>query len=342
MTKKDDFFNLDRESWYKALKDANIIKGDNTLILRPSELPTLLGENKYKSSSEHILQKLAGEKFLGNEFTELGQKLEAHIIEEALDHFALSPLNKDKWNKYYEVEIGYINTEYGDIRVVLGGKVDAFGFKIVRVGDQILDRKYVIEVKAMLTHRKEDYAGNVPPHYQSQVLAYMLMFQSHVAFYALTGSGPLAVELIADDYLDDIINFKQNLFDVAKSIVDKSILEQNTSFIRRKVTSNNAHTKVIKDLKDLLLANKKLVEEYKVFENKKSFLKNKIVEKIGTGEFYVDGHKLIIKEYTNSYFDVDALKEELPEIYQRYLKTRTNIWVGIDNAPESYYYDEEI
>ncbi|MEM4166629.1 MAG: hypothetical protein QW255_04715 [Candidatus Bilamarchaeaceae archaeon] len=324
------------KEWLAQLEEAGIIK-NGAIFLNASEVDKLLGYSKFESPYEFIQRKLAKETIPPNEFTMAGQKMEPIIISNAIKDLGLTPVDKDNWQQYKRILVG--NVDGYDIYI--GGKVDAFVEKMDFVNNDMLVKKYVLEVKYMPSHKSTSFNGNIPDWYKYQVYSYMLMFGRNAIFYALMSDGFYWVEKSLLDETNNLKIFIDELKEAVKRLLSGEIMNltsRNTSS-NRNVVYREIEKDNLKEQFDRLIAQyvklhqeyEPIIEEYKKFEKEKEKIVKSIKNLLGDDIDYIlkyDNYEVSIQNRLFTNINKDKIIEDLgEEAFKKYVDEKTYKYV---------------
>lgn len=287
------------------------VKQDRDKYIGGSDIPVIMNLSPYKSRFDLLLEK-AGYKaddFSGNVFTEYGNAMEPKIRKYV----------GDLQNIRYE-EGKHIND---DIRIHTDGE----GYELIS------DALHVLEIKT--TSHIYDTADDYQI-YLVQLLFYMIQLNAE--------SGTLAVYERSEDFDESFDETRLHLYDIQMGLYEdlvNQIMEAVDNFRvdLQKVKENpfieesellpqdiTSITQRILQFEDQL---KRMKDIQQKIEQEKTNLKT-AMEKAGVKSWETPNHYKITlvndtadKQIEESYFDIDDLKLQQPDIYQKYEKTRT-------------------
>ncbi|MEM5877355.1 MAG: hypothetical protein QXF12_00595 [Candidatus Aenigmatarchaeota archaeon] len=320
------------KEWITQLEEAGVIK-NGAIFLSASEVDKLLGYSKFESPYEFIQRKLAKETIPPNEFTTAGQKMEPIIISNAIKDLGLTPVDKDSWQQYKKVLVG--NVDGYDIYI--GGKVDALVEKMDFINNDMLVKKYILEVKYMPSHKSISFNGDIPDWYKYQVLSYMFMFGRNAIFYALMSDGFYYVEKYLLNEKNNIKIFVEEIKESVKRLLTGEIMNftnrnisSNKNIVYKEIAKDN-----IKEQLDRLIAQyvklhqeyEPIIEEYKKFEKEKEKIVKSIKNILGDDVDYVlkyDNYEVSIQNRLFTNINRDKIIEELgEEVFKKYVDEKT-------------------
>ncbi len=226
------------EEWFKLRENA----------ITASDIPTVLGENHYKTPWSLLLDKCKGnaKPFVGNSATRWGQHYEDIAIE--------------KYSERYSKEVLSFGLLIHRDYPWLGGSPDGI------TTDGIL-----LEVKCPMN--REIIMGQIPDHYLSQVLLNLEICDLEIAHFIEYSPGKSD-----DDFILNVVEVKRdhewfsNQLPIMKKFWD-SVVEYRESGI-----DNHPKFKKYKERSDLLQKNKKSKSKFKEQEEPAGCLFGKVQE----------------------------------------------------------------
>lgn len=326
--------------WLNALKKAKIYnEEERSLNFNASELAYWLGANKFRTPEETLVQKINGITYEATEAMKVGIRMENYIIQLALSDYNLEKYMEHEWQKYVKRVVSVVNYNGTEYSICIGGRPDAMGSRIIKLenGD-LIEEKYVIEVKYMINYSISDFNGEVPPWYLHQCISYMMIFNKDVIFYAIMRDGIFTKILRRTDYIDHAVKMIEDINSFALNLLSRNIAGcANKSGIKKRVVSDKH--KILREYVKFVEENADIVKKYNEYNNKKEYYLKKIRDLYEDGE-YVLGDKTL-KIITKSYHDIDKQKlyENNPELYSAYSINREVKYVFINDTREEIFED---
>lgn len=337
-----DITQISDEEWIELLKKSKFLVDDNIFRLNASELSYFLNENMYKTREEFVVNKVLGTKYEDSDYMRMGRELEHYLIEKAFADTDLTPTNRDSWQQYKSRIIASVEFNGMEFPISIGGRPDALGYLLYKDGDNLYQRDFVVEVKYMVSHSKSNLGNEVPPWYVPQVLAYMMIFNADVLFYAMLQDGFIVKKLMREDHVDQALNMIERIKDGVLSVLRRDFSYSNSKNFVNKVVKSDKHN-LIKEFVNFMKENKHIVDAYNNFLKKKNEYVEKIKKNYSDGIYYFDNSS--IKVYTKRQYEVnlDDIQLYEPDIFEKYkyLKETKYVFFEYDKGMPQIY-DEEI
>lgn len=326
--------------WFDLLKKSKIYNAEErSLNFNASELSYWLGANKFKTAEETLVQKINGITYEATEAMKVGIKMENYIIQLALSDYNLEKDMEHEWQKYVKRVVSAVNYNGTEYAVCIGGRPDAMGSRIIRLeSGELIEEKYVIEVKYMINYSVSDFNGEVPPWYLHQCISYMMIFNKDVIFYAVMKDGIFTKILKREDYVDHAIKMIEDVNSFVLNLLSRNIGSHiNKSGLKKRVVSDKHN--ILREYIKFIEANEDVVKKYNEFNNRKEYYQKKIKDLYEDGE-YVLGDKTL-KIITKSYPDIDKQKlyENNPDLYSAYSISKEIKYIFINNTREEIFED---
>lgn len=297
VTIKASTLNMSHEEWLAARKQG----------LGGSDAGTVLGFNKYKSPFELYQEKIgAYEPHVDNDAVYFGNALEDFVAQEFAKRTGKKVRRMNKILVHPEHEFMNANLD----RVIVGEKA-------------------ILECKTASEYLREAWEGeDIPASYLCQVHHYLAVTGYEKAYIAVLIGGNKFVwkEVERDE------EFIQILIEREKDFWENHVLAQNpppidgsdaaSNFLKELYPEDDGTAIMLtKDDETVLDAIEALSDEIKQLETQKKEHENKIKLKLETAsEAHSPRHKLTFKTVVSNRIDSKRLKEEVPEVYEKFTK----------------------
>ncbi|MEM5878772.1 MAG: hypothetical protein QXF12_07905 [Candidatus Aenigmatarchaeota archaeon] len=337
-----DITQISDEEWINLLKKSRFLVDDNVFRLNASELSYFLNENTYKTREEFVVNKVLGTKYEDSDYMRMGRELEHYLIEKAFADTDLTPVNRDGWQQYKSRIIASVEFNGMEFPISIGGRPDALGSLLYKDGDNLYQRDFVVEVKYMVSHSKNNLGNEVPPWYVPQVISYMMIFNADVLFYAMLQDGFIIKKVMREEYVDHALSMIEKIKSSVLSVLRRDFSYSSSKNFANKVVKSNKHN-LIRDFVRFMKENKHIVDAYNNFLKKKNEYVEKIKKNYSDGIYYCDNSS--IKVYTKKQYDIslDELQLYEPDIFEKYKYEKDTKYVFFDyNKEMPQIYDEEI
>ena len=320
--------NISKEKWLKARKEG----------IGGSDAASVLGLNPYKSSMRVYMDKIST--------NHVGNKLKDIYDDESIRDIYKHESIKDKLaidkEVNYKMELGnklknFIANEFvlktgKKVRSINGIlKNDKYPFALANIDRAVIGEKAFLECKITNSYSKKLWQKEVPIYYKIQCYHYMAITgATHCYIAALIGNEELVIHKI--DRNEELINEIMNL---EKMFWDKCILGEELPF----PDGSEDYSKVLQVLyKDSIDEELILFEKgdlLKRYDDVREFVKNLDMEKKAIEQYlqmqmkdyevaYLGDRKITWKKQVRNTIDTKKLKQDHPEIANKYMKTTTS------------------
>ena len=297
VTVKVSTANMSHEEWLELRKQG----------LGGSDAGTVLGFNKYKSPFELYQEKIGEyETHVDSEAAYFGNALEDFVAKEFAKRTGKKVRRMNQFLVHPEHEFMNANLD----RVVVGEKA-------------------ILECKTASEYLREAWEGEeIPASYLCQVHHYLAVTGYEKAYIAVLIGGNKFVwkEIERDE------EFIEILIEREKEFWENHVLTHNpppidgsdaASALLKKMYPEDDGTAIMltQDDETILDALEAINEEIKELESKKKEYENKIKMKLETAsEAHSPRHKLTFKTVVSNRIDSKRLKEEVPDVYEKFTK----------------------
>lgn len=272
-----------------------------------SDAGTVLGFNRYKTPFQLYLEKTGQyEEVVDNEAVYFGNELEDFVAREFAKRTGKKVRRMNRFLRHKQYPFMTANLD----RVVVGEKA-------------------VLECKTASEYMREAWEGNdIPATYLCQVHHYLAVTGFEKAYIAVLIGGNKFVwkEVERDEEFIEILierekDFWENhvLADVAPPIDGSNAAGE---LLKRMYPQDDGTAIMLtKDDETILDALEALTEEIKSLETQKKEYENRIKLKLESAtEAHSPRHKLTYKTIVSNRIDSKKLKEEAPDVYEKYVK----------------------
>lgn len=288
---------MDRIEWMQLRKSG----------LGGSDAGTVLGFNSYKTPYQLYLEKTGQyEEVVDNEAVYFGNELEDFVAREFAKRTGKKVRRMNRFLRHKQYPFMTANLD----RVVIGERA-------------------VLECKTASEYMREAWEGDdIPATYLCQVHHYLAVTGFEKAYIAVLIGGNKFVwkEVERDEEFIEILierekDFWENhvLADVAPPIDGSNAAGE----LLKKMYPQDDSTAIMltKDDETILDALEALTEEIKSLETQKKEYENRIKLKLESAtEAHSPRHKLTYKTIVSNRIDSKKLKEEAPDVYEKYVK----------------------
>jgi putative phage-type endonuclease len=294
---------LSHQDWLRA----------RMLGITGTDLGAILGINKYSSPMKVYLDKIGTlEPTQDNEAMYWGRVMEDVIARE------------------FQAR----NTNYKTNRVNVMLKHPVYEWALGNIDRLITNEsgeKGILEIKTVSEYGKDAWEGEeVPPQYMVQLQWYMFVAGVKYGYFAaLIGGNKYVQKYVERD--DELI---QILLDTAKDFWENNVLiknpplvdgsEASTDLLKSLYPSSDPGTELTlpEDAAELIERRDELKEQVKELDAQIDECENKLKDLLKTNEVGVIGERKVTwKTYSKTSIDSKKLKEDQPDIYQKYCKT---------------------
>ena len=320
--------NISKEKWLKARKEG----------IGGSDAASVLGLNPYKSSMRVYMDKIST--------NHVGNKLKDIYDDESIRDIYKHESIKDKLEidkeVNYKMELGnklknFIANEFvlktgKKVRSINGIlKNDKYPFALANIDRAVIGEKAFLECKITNSYSKKLWQKEVPIYYKIQCYHYMAITgATHCYIAALIGNEELVIHRI--DRNEELIN---EIMDLEKMFWDKCILGEELP----SPDGSEDYSKVLQVLyKDSIDEELILFEKgdlLKRYDDVREFVKNLDMERKAIEQYlqmqmkdyevaYLGDRKITWKKQVRNTIDTKKLKQDHPEIANKYMKTTTS------------------
>lgn len=273
-----------------------------------SDVGAILGVNKYKTPFQIYLEKT-------QEIKEVQESSEAAYWGTELEDMVAREFAKRTGKKVRRDTKHFINEKYP--------------FMVANIDRRVVGEKAILECKTVNQFGAKEWEGEeIPASYLVQVQHYIYVTGAEKAYIACLIGGQKFIwkEIERDDELIEmIINAEKDFWKLVEEKTPPALDGSSAAekYLKERFKDVQEGTKVALDSK-----HKEMIEEYlnlkeqiKELEQETKALENSLKLKIGDNEAgYIDNFLVNWKGYSRTSIDSKKLKEEQPEIYDKYLK----------------------
>ncbi|MGL4999096.1 MAG: lambda-exonuclease family protein [Cetobacterium sp.] len=299
---------LDVEVDVIKYKDGDDWLETRKLGLGGSDIGSLLGVNKYKTSVDIWVDKVEGSSFQGNRFTYWGHRLEKIVAEE-------------------------FSEQHTDFTVVELDKTLKRGYALANIDRLIYnpEKGYgILECKTTSAFNNKEWTGeSVPESYYAQVMHYLAVTGLDYAYIACLIGG--------QDYKEFLIERNQDecefILDKCKDFWENYVVTQvpppadgsdaYTNYQKAKLGKLEEIEVEITDLDEKISKYKLIQEEIKEKEKEAELIKQKLLDEMiqkGGRKSITEKSKIVILSRNTNSIDKKALAEKYPGVSEAYKK----------------------
>ena len=320
--------NISKEKWLKARKEG----------IGGSDAASVLGLNPYKSSMRVYMDKISTN-HVGNKLKDI---YEDESIRDIYKHESIKDKLEIDKGVNYKMELGnklknFIANEFvlktgKKVRSINGIlKNDKYPFALANIDRAVIGEKAFLECKITNSYSKKLWQKEVPIYYKIQCYHYMAITgATHCYIAALIGNEELVIHRI--DRNEELIN---EIMDLEKMFWDKCILGEELP----SPDGSEDYSKVLQVLyKDSIDEELILFEKgdlLKRYDDVREFVKNLDMERKAIEQYlqmqmkdyevaYLGDRKITWKKQVRNTIDTKKLKQDHPEIANKYMKTTTS------------------
>ncbi len=320
--------NISKEKWLKARKEG----------IGGSDAASVLGLNPYKSSMRVYMDKISTN-HVGNKLKDI---YEDESIRDIYKHESIKDKLEIDKEVNYKMELGnklknFIANEFvlktgKKVRSINGIlKNDKYPFALANIDRAVIGEKAFLECKITNSYSKKLWQKEVPIYYKIQCYHYMAITgATHCYIAALIGNEELVIHRI--DRNEELIN---EIMDLEKMFWDKCILGEELP----SPDGSEDYSKVLQVLyKDSIDEELILFEKgdlLKRYDDVREFVKNLDMERKAIEQYlqmqmkdyevaYLGDRKITWKKQVRNTIDTKKLKQDHPEIANKYMKTTTS------------------
>lgn len=320
--------NISKEKWLKARKEG----------IGGSDAASVLGLNPYKSSMRVYMDKISTN-HVGNKLKDI---YEDESIRDIYKHESIKDKLEIDKEVNYKMELGnklknFIANEFvlktgKKVRSINGIlKNDKYPFALANIDRAVIGEKAFLECKITNSYSKKLWQKEVPIYYKIQCYHYMAITgATHCYIAALIGNEDLVIHKI--DRNEELIN---EIMDLEKMFWDKCILGEELP----SPDGSEDYSKVLQVLyKDSIDEELILFEKgdlLKRYDDVREFVKNLDMERKAIEQYlqmqmkdyevaYLGDRKITWKKQVRNTIDTKKLKQDHPEIANKYMKTTTS------------------
>ncbi len=277
-------------------------------VIGGSDIAAIAGLNPYRSPLAVYLNKRGEvEDQPDNERMLWGRKLEDVVAR----HFA----------EVNEVKVQRVN------RMLVHPKYPMFGANLDRL---VVKPRSVLEVKTGSAHGKQAWSEEtIPPYYELQLRWYLMVTGLKEGWVAALLGGQEYIErhITRDKEIEDyLIQIALDFWKMVEDGTPPEPVAQDTDLIKAMHPRSEAISIVLPDDTDMMLAELHLLKVARDdYADRVEEIENRIKSRMGEAEVaYLPGEPEPVatwKSQVTRRIDSKRLKAELPEVYEKYLKT---------------------
>lgn len=273
-----------------------------------SDVGAILGVNKYKTPFQIYLEKT-------QEIKEVQESSEAAYWGTELEDMVAREFAKRTGKKVRRDTKHFASEKYP--------------FMVANIDRRVVGEKAILECKTVNQFgAKEWEGGEIPASYLVQVQHYIYVTGAEKAYIACLIGGQKFIwkEIERDDELIEmIINAEKDFWKLVEEKTPPALDGSSAAekYLKERFKDVQEGTKVALDSehKEMIEEYLNLKEQIKELEQETKALENSLKLKIGDNEAgYIDNFLVNWKGYSRTSIDFKKLKEEQPEIYDKYLK----------------------
>lgn len=273
-----------------------------------SDVGAILGVNKYKTPFQIYLEKT-------QEIKEVQESSEAAYWGTELEDMVAREFAKRTGKKVRR-----------DTKHFASGK---YPFMVANIDRRVVGEKAILECKTVNQFGAKEWEGEeIPASYLVQVQHYIYVTGAEKAYIACLIGGQKFIwkEIKRDDELIEmIINAEKDFWKLVEEKTPPALDGSSAAekYLKERFKDVQEGTKVALDSehKEMIEEYLNLKEQIKELEQETKALENSLKLKIGDNEAgYIDNFLVNWRGYSRTSIDSKKLKEEQPEIYDKYLK----------------------
>ncbi len=273
-----------------------------------SDVGAILGVNKYKTPFQIYLEKT-------QEIKEVQESSEAAYWGTELEDMVAREFAKRTGKKVRRDTKHFASEKYP--------------FMVANIDRRVVGEKAILECKTVNQFGAKEWEGEeIPASYLVQVQHYIYVAGAEKAYIACLIGGQKFIwkEIKRDDELIEmIINAEKDFWKLVEEKTPPALDGSSAAekYLKERFKDVQEGTKVALDSehKEMIEEYLNLKEQIKELEQETKALENSLKLKIGDNEAgYIDNFLVNWKGYSRTSIDFKKLKEEQPEIYDKYLK----------------------
>ena len=273
-----------------------------------SDVGAILGVNKYKTPFQIYLEKT-------QEIKEVQESSEAAYWGTELEDMVAKEFSKRTGKKVRRDTKHFVSKRYP--------------FMVANIDRRVVGEKAILECKTVNQFGAKEWEGEeIPASYLVQVQHYIYVTGAEKAYIACLIGGQKFIwkEMKRDDELIEmIINAEKDFWKLVEEKTPPALDGSSAAekYLKERFKDVQEGTKVALDSehKEMIEEYLNLKEQIKELEQETKALENSLKLKIGDNEAgYIDNFLVNWRGYSRTSIDSKKLKEEQPEIYDKYLK----------------------
>lgn len=273
-----------------------------------SDVGAILGVNKYKTPFQIYLEKT-------QEIKEVQESSEAAYWGTELEDMVAKEFSKRTGKKVRRDTKHFVSKRYP--------------FMVANIDRRVVGEKAILECKTVNQFGAKEWEGEeIPASYLVQVQHYIYVTGAEKAYIACLIGGQKFIwkEIKRDDELIEmIINAEKDFWKLVEEKTPPALDGSSAAekYLKERFKDVQEGTKVALDSehKEMIEEYLNLKEQIKELEQETKALENSLKLKIGDNEAgYIDNFLVNWRGYSRTSIDSKKLKEEQPEIYDKYLK----------------------
>lgn len=273
-----------------------------------SDVGAILGVNKYKTPFQIYLDKT-------QEIKEVEESSEAAYWGTKLEDMVAREFAKVTGKKVRRDTRHFVSKKYP--------------FMVANIDRRVVGEKAILECKTVNQFGAKEWEGEeVPASYLVQVQHYIYVTEAEKAYIACLIGGQKFIwkEIKRDNELIEmIINAEKDFWKLVEEKTPPALDGSSAAekYLKERFEDVQEGTRVILDskYKEKIEEYLNLKEQIKELEQKQKALENSLKLEIGDNEAgYIDNFLVNWKGYSRTSIDSKKLKEEQPEIYDKYSK----------------------
>lgn len=273
-----------------------------------SDVGAILGVNKYKTPFQIYLEKT-------QEIKEVQESSEAAYWGTELEDMVAREFAKRTGKKVRRDTKHFASEKYP--------------FMVANIDRRVVGEKAILECKTVNQFGAKEWEGEeIPASYLVQVQHYIYVTGAEKAYIACLIGGQKFIwkEIKRDDELIEmIINAEKDFWKLVEEKTPPALDGSSAAekYLKERFKDVQEGTKVALDSehKEMIEEYLNLKEQIKELEQETKALENSLKLKIGDNEAgYIDNFLVNWRGYSRTSIDSKKLKEEQPEIYDKYLK----------------------
>ena len=273
-----------------------------------SDVGAILGVNKYKTPFQIYLEKT-------QEIKEVQESSEAAYWGTELEDMVAKEFSKRTGKKVRRDTKHFVSKRYP--------------FMVANIDRRVVGEKAILECKTVNQFGAKEWEGEeIPASYLVQVQHYIYVTGAEKAYIACLIGGQKFIwkEMKRDDELIEmIINAEKDFWKLVEEKTPPALDGSSAAekYLKERFKDVQEGTKVALDSehKEMIEEYLNLKEQIKELKQETKALENSLKLKIGDNEVgYIDNFLVNWRGYLRTSIDSEKLKEEQPEIYDKYLK----------------------